>query len=116
MDGAISRSPKFIGSQALAMERGVSNVVALSSSATIEQVMTVSGMAIEPSVLAPTPTPNSNALFAKELCDLLASVEVARPGLGRSIACLLTGTPTRGKQKKAGKGQSGATSKASLGA
>ena len=72
------------------------------------------GMTIEASVLVPTPKPD--AIFAKELCDLLASVEVARPGLGRSIACLLTGTPIRGKQKKAGKGKSGATSKASLGA
>ena len=114
LDGTISHSPKSIGRQVLAMERGVSDVAALPSSATIGQVMHVSGMTIEPSVLAPTPNPD--ALFAKELCDLLASVEVARPGLGRSIACLLTGTPIRGKQKKAGKGKSGATSKASLGA
>ena len=70
------------------------------------QVMPMSGMTIESSVSAPAP--NSNALFAKELCDLLASVEVARPGLGRSIACLLTGTPVRDKQKKVGKGKSGA--------
>ena len=87
-------------------------VSAIHSSATIEHVMPVSDMTIEPSVLAPTPNPN--ALFAKELCDLLASVEVARPGLGRSIACLLTGTPIRGKQKKVGKGKSGAIGKASL--
>ncbi|XBH92908.1 hypothetical protein VPH35_083943 [Triticum aestivum] len=114
LDGAISRSPKSIGRQALVIERGVPDVVALPSSATIEQVMPVSDMAIEPSVLAPTPTPNSNALFAKELCDLLASVEVARPGLGRSIACLLTGTPIRGKQKKMGEGKSDVIGKASL--
>ncbi|KAM3294795.1 hypothetical protein ACQJBY_037589 [Aegilops geniculata] len=82
----------------------------------IEQpkVMPVSDMTIEPIVLAPTSNPD--ALFAKELCDLLASVEVARPGLGRSIACLLTGTPIRGKQKKVGKGKSGAMGKASLAA
>ena len=96
------------------VEHGASDVAALPSSATIEQVMPVSGMTIEPSVLAPTP--NSNALFAKELCDLLASVEVARPGLGRSIACLLMGTPIKGKQKKVGKGKSGAIGKASLAA
>jgi hypothetical protein len=96
------------------VERGVLDVAALPSSATIEQVMPVSDMTIEPLVLAPTPS--SDALFAKELCDLLASVEVARPGLGRSIACLLTGTPIRGKQKKVGKGKSGAKGKASLAA
>ena len=114
MDSAISRSPKSIGRQALVIERRVPDVAALPSSTTIEQVMPVSNMAIEPSVLAPTPSPNSNAIFAKELCDLLASVEVARPGLGRSIACLLTGTPIRGKQKKMGKGKSDVIGKASL--
>lgn len=67
------------------LEHGVLDVAALPSSATIGQVMHVSGMTIEPLVLAPTPNPN--ALFAKELCDLLASVEVARPGLaGRLLA------------------------------
>ena len=94
------------------MERGVSDVAALPSSATIEHVMPVSDTTTEPSVLPPTPNPD--ALFAKELCDLLVSVETARPGLGRSIACLLTGTPIRGKQKKVGKGKSGATCKESL--
>ncbi|XBI15389.1 hypothetical protein VPH35_057813 [Triticum aestivum] len=117
-DVAISRSPKSIGWQVPAglplgvMEHRVLDVAALPSSATIDQVMPVSGMTIEPSVLAPTP--NSNALFAKELCDWLASAEIARPGLGRSIACLLTGTPIKGKQKKVGKGKSGAIGKASL--
>ena len=118
LDASISRSPKSIGCQASAslpfgvMEHGVLDVVDVPSFATMEQVMPVSGMAIEPSVLAPTP--NSNALFAKELCDLLASVEVARPGLGRSIACLLTGTPIRGKSKKVGKGKSGAIGKTNV--
>ena len=89
-------------------------VSAILLSATIEHVMPVSDMSTEPSVVAPTPNPD--ALFVKELCDLLASVEVAKPGLGRSIACLLTGTPIRGKQKKVGKGKSGAIGKASLAA
>ncbi|KAE8817150.1 High affinity cationic amino acid transporter 1 [Hordeum vulgare] len=82
------------------MESRVLDVATLPSSAAIEQVMHVSGMTIEPLVLAPTPNPN--ALFAKELCDMLASVEVARSGLGWSIACLMTGTPIRGKQNKVG--------------
>jgi hypothetical protein len=36
----------------------------------------------------------------KELCDLLASLEVASPGTGKAIASLLTGKPTRGDIKK----------------
>ena len=94
---AISRPPKAIGCQALAslpldiMECGVIDVAALLLYATIEKVMSVSDMTNEPSVVASTPNPD--ALFAKELCDLLANVEVARPDLGRSIACLLTGMP-----------------------
>ncbi|XBH74066.1 hypothetical protein VPH35_101084 [Triticum aestivum] len=77
------------------MERGILDVVAIPSYVTIGQVMPVSGMTIEPLMLAPTS--NSNALFAKELCDLLASVEVSRPGLGKSIACLLMEAPIRDK-------------------
>ncbi|KAM3335554.1 hypothetical protein ACQJBY_029825 [Aegilops geniculata] len=96
------------------MESGVLDAAVVPSSMIIGQVMPVSGMTTEPLVLAPTP--DSNALFAKELCDLLASVEVARPGLGRSIACLLTGTPIRDKQKKVGNRKSGAKGKTSLAA
>ncbi|KAE8780692.1 High affinity cationic amino acid transporter 1 [Hordeum vulgare] len=95
---AISRSPKFIVRHTLVMEHGASDVAVLPSFATIKQVMPVSGMAAELGVLAPTSNPD--ALFAKDLCDLLASVEVVRPGLGRSFACLLTGTSIRDKQKK----------------
>ena len=51
--------------------------------------------------IPPPPTDNPNALFAKELCDLLASVETVSPGTGRAIACLLTGTAFKGKYKKA---------------
>ena len=94
------------------MESGVLDAVVVPSSMSIGQVMPVSGMTTEPLVLAPTP--NSNALFAKELCDLVASVEVARPGLGRSIACLLTGMPIRDKQKKVVNRKSGAKGKTSL--
>ena len=107
MDVSISRSPKSIGSEAPTslplgvMEHGVLDVANVPSFAAMEQMMPVSDMTIEPSGLAPTRNPD--ALFAKELCDLLASVEVARPDLGRSIACLLTWTPIRSKQKKVGK-------------
>jgi hypothetical protein len=35
--------------------------------------------------------PNSDALVAKEICGLLASLEVASPGFGKDIACVLAG-------------------------
>jgi hypothetical protein len=35
--------------------------------------------------------PSSNAIFAKELCGLLASLEAASPGYGKDIACVLAG-------------------------
>jgi hypothetical protein len=48
----------------------------------------------------PPPLPNNrDVLFAKELRDLLSSVEDAIPGCGRAIACLLTGTSLKGKSK-----------------
>jgi hypothetical protein len=48
------------------------------------------------------PAHNNNVLFAKQLCDLLNSLEVAIPGCGRAIACLLTWTTIKGKTKKMG--------------
>jgi hypothetical protein len=52
------------------------------------------------SVPIPPPPPHDrDVLFAKELCDLLSSVEAAIPGCGRAIACLLTGTTLKGKGK-----------------
>jgi hypothetical protein len=53
----------------------------------------------------PIPPPmahNPDALLVKELCDLLSGLETAIPGLGKAIACLLTGTPIKGKIKKVG--------------
>jgi hypothetical protein len=40
------------------------------------------------------------ALFAKQLCDLLVSLKAAIPGNGKEIACLLTGKDSRGNIKK----------------
>ena len=45
-------------------------------------------------------TPNSEALFAKELYDLLASLEVASPGFGKAIACILTEKVSTSKIEK----------------
>jgi hypothetical protein len=52
------------------------------------------------SSIPPSTTHTSDALLAKEVCDLLSGLETAIPGLGRAIACLLTGTPIKGKCKK----------------
>ena len=35
--------------------------------------------------------PNSKALFEKEPCDLLVELEMAFPGYGKEIFCVLTG-------------------------
>jgi hypothetical protein len=35
--------------------------------------------------------PNSEALFGKELCDLLVNLDTASPGYGMKIACVLAG-------------------------
>lgn len=43
---------------------------------------------------------DADALFVKELCDVLVSLEAASPGYGKTIACLLTGKTSRGKIKK----------------
>jgi hypothetical protein len=50
--------------------------------------------------IAPLLTLSPDALFAKELCDLLSKLEVAIPGCGRAIACLLTGMAIKGNGKK----------------
>jgi hypothetical protein len=44
--------------------------------------------------------PNSEALFGKELCDLLVSLEVANPGYGKEIACVLTEKASKGLIRK----------------
>jgi hypothetical protein len=50
----------------------------------------------------PPPALNQDALFAKELCDVLSSLEAAIPGCGRAIACILIGTTIKCKSKKGG--------------
>jgi hypothetical protein len=52
--------------------------------------------------IPPPPTHNSDALIAKELCDLLSRLDVVIPGFGRVIACLLTGMKIKDKSKKVG--------------
>jgi hypothetical protein len=52
------------------------------------------------SLIPPPSAHNPDALLAKELCDLLSGLDIAIPGLGRAVACLLTGTPIKDKIKK----------------
>jgi hypothetical protein len=44
--------------------------------------------------------PTSQALFATELCDLLARLEVAIPGTSKKIACILAENTSRDKVQK----------------
>jgi hypothetical protein len=52
--------------------------------------------------ITPPRANNSDALFAKELCNLLSRLDVLIPRFGRAIACLITGTEIKGKSKKVG--------------
>jgi hypothetical protein len=58
--------------------------------------------------------PSSKALFAKEVFDLLVSLQMASPGAGVEIACLLTGKFTTGIIKKANKSLRGKRKKTSI--
>jgi hypothetical protein len=73
--------------------------VAMQSHESIEQVTSSSGKVNK----------------AEEICDLLSKLDVAIPGLGRSIACLLTGTPIKDKIKKVCGGSRNGIRKKSLG-
>jgi hypothetical protein len=65
---------------------GLDASVTLSSMA-IGHVVSFSDEIVDAGVLAP----NSEALFAKELSDLLVSLEVTSPGYGMEIAFVLAG-------------------------
>jgi hypothetical protein len=64
-------------------------------------------------------TPSSEVLFAKVVFNLLVGLEIASPGAGMEIACLLTGKSMTSISKKVKKSlrsqskKSGATKKAS---
>lgn len=44
--------------------------------------------------------PSPDALFAKELCNLLSSLEADSPESGKAVACILTGKVNKDKIKK----------------
>jgi hypothetical protein len=52
---------------------------------------------VSPTSIPPSPPHSSDALDMKEICGLLRRLDVLIPGLGRSIACLLTWMPINGK-------------------
>jgi hypothetical protein len=57
----------------------------------IGHVVSLSSEVAEADVLAP----NSDALFAKELSELLVSLEAASPGYGMEIASVLAGKASK---------------------
>jgi hypothetical protein len=59
---------------------------------------------VSPTPIPPSPPHSSDALVMKEICDFLSRLDVLIPRHGRSIACLLTWTPIKGKIKKVGVG------------
>jgi hypothetical protein len=59
---------------------------------------------VAPTPIPPSPPHSTDALVAEEICNLLSRLDVLIPDLGRSIACLLTGMPIKGKIKKMGDG------------
>jgi hypothetical protein len=66
------------------------------SSMTIGHVVSLNDETAEAGVLAP----NSEALFAKELSDLLVSLEAASPGYGMEIVCVSAGKASDGIIRK----------------
>jgi hypothetical protein len=52
--------------------------------------------------IPPTSALSPDALFAKDLCDVLSKLEAAIPRYGRAIACLLTGLAIKSKGKTVG--------------
>jgi hypothetical protein len=68
----------------------------LDASVTTVHVVSLSDGIDEAGVLAP----NSEALFGKEICDLLVSLEAASPGYGKEIACVLAGDASEELIKK----------------
>jgi hypothetical protein len=62
----------------------------------IGHVVSLSHQIAETGVLAP----NSETLFAKELSDLLVSLEATSPGYGMEIACVLSGKASKDMIKR----------------
>ena len=63
---------------------------------TVGHVVPPGGDVVGTDALAPC----SDALFAKELCNLLYSLEAASPRSGKAVACILTGKFNEDKIKK----------------
>jgi hypothetical protein len=86
----VAMSPSPPPSETL-VESGEFNALAALSSVSIGHVVSLSNEVAEAGVLAP----NFDALFAKELSDLLVSLEAAIPGYGMEIASVLAGKASK---------------------
>jgi hypothetical protein len=69
---------------------------ALDASVTTANVVSLSDEIDKAGVLAP----NSEALFGKEICNLLVSLEAASPGYGKELPCVLSGKASKELIKK----------------
>jgi hypothetical protein len=87
--------------------RGGSSVASMVELGSLESVAMVAMTSLPPASEEPdfvdtggVLAPNSEALFGKELCDLLVSLEAANPGYGKEIACVLAGKASKGLIRK----------------
>jgi hypothetical protein len=101
--------PSYIGDKImpelkeLCGESSVASMVELGSLESVAVAMTSLPPALEEPDFVDTVgvlAPNSEALFGKELYDLLVSLEAANPGYGKEIACVLTGKASKGLIRK----------------
>jgi hypothetical protein len=77
--------------QELCGESSMAPMVELGSLGSVVAVMTPSHLSSEPPDTGGVLVSNSEALFEKELHDLLVSLEAASSGYGKDIACVLAG-------------------------
>jgi hypothetical protein len=101
--------PSYIGDQImpelqeLCVELSVASMVELGSLEPVALAVTSSPSSSKPPDIVDSRgvlSPNSEALFGKELCDLLVDLEVASPGYGKEIACVLVGKASKGLIRK----------------
>jgi hypothetical protein len=101
--------PNYIGDritpelQEICVESSVVSMVELGSLESMELAMTSSPSSSKPSDIVDTRgvlSPNFEAPFGKEICDLLVSLEEASSGYGKEIACVLAGKASKGLIRK----------------
>ena len=75
-------------------EKGDSDVAMSCSSESIGHMVPAGDVVVAPRAMARVP----RALIAKEICDSLATLDVANPGSGKTIGCLLKEKANRDKK------------------